>query len=413
MDYVLHQSAVAGDRPTCRVRWSLYFRAAARSAPIRAASIRRCTRPGSSRTGSSAPRSAPSTPPSSPATMSTVRLDRLREFWQRIERKPLWGDTPFGQLAGNAAALLDDDVRRHSGLFLPNSAIALGLNALVGVEHAAFYTIDGLRKTLGDLVDFERIAAKQPRLTVGAVNVRTGKMHYFDSRSVPITLDHVLASGAVPPGFPAVRIDGDPYWDGGLYSNTPVEVVFDDNPRRDSVVFSVQIFPIAGPEPESVMQVLSRQKDIQFASRADSHIPRQEHIHQLRHMVRELINDAGSPARNAGNQGDRRLWLRHADAHRAAQRRSASTRRLSSRSRFHAGRHSSGAGRPAMPTPSAPCSASRGKHRSTRWSASRCTIPTAWMRRPAWKKPVDEHPPDRAVISATGNNYGDCVISAG
>jgi len=65
--------------------------------------------------------------------------------------------------------------------------------------------------------------------------------------------------------------------------------VFDDNPRRDSVVFSVQIFPIAGPEPESVWQVLSRQKDIQFGSRTDSHIPRQEHIHQLRHMVRELV----------------------------------------------------------------------------------------------------------------------------
>jgi NTE family protein len=114
-------------------------------------------------------------------------------------------------------------------------------------------------------------------------------MHYFDSRSIPIMLDHVLASAAVPPGFPAIRIDGDPYWDGGLYSNTPVEVVFDDNPRHDSVVFSVQIFPIAGPEPESLLQVLSRQKDIAFASRADSHIPRQEHIHQLRHMVRELV----------------------------------------------------------------------------------------------------------------------------
>jgi len=160
---------------------------------------------------------------------------------------------------------------------------------LVGVEQAAFYTIDDLRKTVSDVVDFERIKTKHPRLTVGAVNVRTGKMNYFDSREVSVTLDHVLASGAVPPGFPAVRIDGDAYWDGGLYSNTPIEVVFDDNPRRDSVVFSVQIFPIAGPEPESVWQVLSRQKDIQFASRADSHIPRQEHIHQLRHMVRELV----------------------------------------------------------------------------------------------------------------------------
>ncbi len=218
-----------------------------------------------------------------------VRLDRLREFWQRIERKPVWGDTPFGRLAGHAADYWMTIFGGIPGYFAPNTAIAWGLNALVGVEHAAFYTIDELRKTITNVVDFERLNAKQPRLTVGAVNVRTGKMHYFDSRSVPITVDHILASCAVPPGFPAVRIDGDPYWDGALYSNTPVEVVFDDNPRRDSVVFSVQIFPIAGPEPESVWQVLSRQKDIQFASRADSHIPRQEHIHQLRHMVRELV----------------------------------------------------------------------------------------------------------------------------
>jgi NTE family protein len=219
-----------------------------------------------------------------------LRFDRLRHFWDQVGRKPLWDGTPFGQIAGNAASYLLSMVNGITGYYKPNQAIAWGgMNALVGVEHAAFYTIEDLRRTVGSLIDFERLNAKPPRLTVGAVNVRTGKMHYFDSRSLPITLDHILASGALPPGFPAIRIDGDPYWDGGLYSNTPIEVVFDDNPRRDSVVFSVQIFPIAGPEPESVWQVLSRQMDIQYASRADSHIPRQEHIHQLRHMVRELV----------------------------------------------------------------------------------------------------------------------------
>jgi NTE family protein len=218
------------------------------------------------------------------------RLDRLRQFWDQVGRKPLWDGTPLGQIAGNAASYLLSIFNGISGYYKPNQAIAWGgMNALVGAEHAAFYTIDDLRETVSSLVDFGRLNAQHMRLTVGAVNVRTGKMHYFDSRSLPITLDHVLASGALPPGFPAIRIDGDPYWDGGLYSNTPIEVVFDDNPRRDSVVFSVQIFPIAGPEPESVWQVLSRQIDIQYASRADSHIPRQEHIHQLRHMVRELV----------------------------------------------------------------------------------------------------------------------------
>jgi len=218
------------------------------------------------------------------------RLDRLREFWDRVGRKPLWDGTPFGQLAGSTASYLLSIFNGISGYYAPNRAIAWGgLNALVGVDKAAFYTIDDLRQTVSKLVDFGRLNAGHVRLTVGAVNVRTGKMHYFDSRGLPITIDHVLASGALPPGFPAIRIDGDPYWDGGLYSNTPIEVVFDDNPRRDSVVFSVQIFPIAGPEPESVWQVMSRQLDIQYASRADSHIPRQEHIHQLRHMVRELV----------------------------------------------------------------------------------------------------------------------------
>jgi NTE family protein len=217
------------------------------------------------------------------------RLERLREFWDRIEYKPAWSNLPFVQLASSAASYWATIFGGIPGYFAPNPAVAWGLNAHLGAEHAAFYTVDDLRKTLTDMVDLTRLNAKVPRLTIGAVNVRTGKMHYFDSRDMVLTLDHALASAAVPPGFPAVRIDGDPYWDGGLYSNTPVEVVFDDNPRHDSVVFSVQIFPISGDEPQSLWQVLSRQKDIQFASRTDSHIPRQEHIHQLRHMVRELV----------------------------------------------------------------------------------------------------------------------------
>jgi NTE family protein len=227
------------------------------------------------------------------------RLGRLRAFWDRVEQKPLWGETLFGEAMGRSAAYVMSLFNGVSGYYTPNRALAFGgINAVVGVEQAAFYNVADMRKTVGDLVDFERLNSKQTRLTVGAVNVRTGKMHYFDSRSLPLTLDHVLASGALPPGFPAVRIDGDPYWDGGLYSNTPIEVVFDDNPRRDSVVFSVQIFPISGPEPESVMQVLSRQIDIQYASRADAHIPRQEHIHQLRHMVHELVRMMPEELRN-------------------------------------------------------------------------------------------------------------------
>ena len=184
------------------------------------------------------------------------RLPRLHAFWERIESRPLWSDTPWGRLVGHAAAYW-------------NTLLA----AFRAISHRTAPWPGGQTPWSG-------------------LSMRPSTRPTAYARQWPsswTTLDHVLASAAVPPGFPAIRIDGDPYWDGGLYSNTPVEVVFDDNPRHDSVVFSVQIFPIAGPEPESLLQVLSRQKDIAFASRADSHIPRQEHIHQLRHMVRELV----------------------------------------------------------------------------------------------------------------------------
>jgi len=113
-------------------------------------------------------------------------------------------------------------------------------------------------------------------------------MRYFDTRSESVGVDHILASGALPPAFPAVRIDGEAYWDGGLYSNTPIEAVLDDNPRRDSLIFAVNVWHQTAPQPESIWQVMGRQKDIQYASRADSHIARQKQIHRLRHVIREL-----------------------------------------------------------------------------------------------------------------------------
>ncbi len=97
-----------------------------------------------------------------------------------------------------------------------------------------------------------------------------------------------MASGALPPAFPAVRIDGELYWDGGILSNTPVEVVFDDNPRRNSMVFAVHIWNPHGEEPETIWEVMNRQKDVQYSSRAHAHIKRQRQLHRLRHIVAEL-----------------------------------------------------------------------------------------------------------------------------
>ena len=98
-----------------------------------------------------------------------------------------------------------------------------------------------------------------------------------------------MASGALPPAFPAVHIDGELYWDGGVLSNTPVEIVFDDNPRRSSLVFAIHLWQQNGPEPQTIWQVMSRQKEIQYSSRAVSHIRRQKQIHRLRHIIAELV----------------------------------------------------------------------------------------------------------------------------
>jgi NTE family protein len=124
---------------------------------------------------------------------------------------------------------------------------------------------------------------------VGAAHVRTSMMRYFDSRDAEIRVEHIMASGALPPAFPAVRIDGELYWDGGILSNTPTEAIFDDNPRRNSLIFAVHMWNPTGPEPETIWEVLHRQKDIQYSSRIANHIARQRESHRLRHVINELV----------------------------------------------------------------------------------------------------------------------------
>jgi NTE family protein len=209
------------------------------------------------------------------------RLPRLRELWRRFEQAG-----PFAKFSTLAFGI--------AGFFSPRLPAWGGMYANVGVDAASYYSTAPLRETLTQLVDAD-LFGQQTRLTVGAVNVKSGTMRYFDSRDdAALGLDEVMASGALPPGFPAIRVDGEAYWDGGLFSNTPLEAVLDDNPRRDSVIFAVNVWQPTGHEPESLWQVMARQKDIQYASRADSHIARQQQIHRLRHVIRELTKNLPS-----------------------------------------------------------------------------------------------------------------------
>ena len=216
------------------------------------------------------------------------RLDRLNAFWDGVEQQ-----SPAGGLfdvlgLGNFLTQMNTVTRGIPSFFTPNLAALGGPKVAVGVEAASYYSTAPLRDTLHSLVDFDYLCECHTRLTVGAVNAITGHMRYFDSRNERLGADHVMASGALPPAFGAIRIDGDPYWDGGIYSNTPIEAVLDDKPRRDSLIFAVNVWHQTGPEPESMGAVLARLKDIQYASRADSHITRQKQIHRLRHVIREL-----------------------------------------------------------------------------------------------------------------------------
>jgi NTE family protein len=224
------------------------------------------------------------------------RLARLTEFWDRVAYRHAstsWLPNLDGWLRN--VGIVTQGI---PAFFTPRIEPWFGLHARVGLEQAAFYSTEPLRETLSALVDFDYLNRREMRLTVGTVNVCSGRMRYFTNRDAPMDVGHVMASAAFPPGFPSVRIDGETYWDGGIYSNTPLEAVLDDRPRNSSVIFAVQLWPGSGPEPESIWQAMSRQRDIQYSSRAESHLERQRQIHRLRHVIRELGQHIPEDARD-------------------------------------------------------------------------------------------------------------------
>ena len=216
-----------------------------------------------------------------------LRLRRLEEFWRRVTRPALAQLVAAAPLIGPWTANMMTIAGGLTNFFEPN-LMAFFSPVSLGSERSGYYSTEPLERTLGELIDLSLLNKGQPRLTVGAAKVQTGEMRYFDSRDCELTIKHVMASGALPPAFPAVRVDDDLYWDGGILSNTPVEAIFDDYPRRSGLIFAVHMWAPNGPEPDSIGKVLARQKDLQYASRAASHIARQKQLHKLRHIIREL-----------------------------------------------------------------------------------------------------------------------------
>jgi NTE family protein len=161
-------------------------------------------------------------------------------------------------------------------------------------QSQSYYDTSPLKKTLERLVDFDRINDLQCRLSVGAVSVTSGNFRYFDNvefrrQGKLIEPEHIMASGALPPGFPSIVIDGEHYWDGGISSNTPLDYVLDTEINKDLLIFQVDLFSARGLLPETLLEAAEREKDIRFSSRTRMNTDKNRQIHNARRAVRDLI----------------------------------------------------------------------------------------------------------------------------
>lgn len=233
------------------------------------------------------------------------RIERLRQFWRRICQPAPHALAWPTLLAHSAAAALppNDHVNGWAATLSAIAALLQGqrgffeprpmppwLFADGSPQATSFYTTAPLRQTLLDSIDFDRInSGRGLRLIVGAAEVETGNFRYFDSRDTTIRVEHILASGALPPAFPAVEIDGRHYWDGGLVSNTPLEHVLGQWPREDTLALQVDLWSARGPLPKTMMDVLERIKDIQYSSRTRRGTDHVSQTQKLRRALNDLI----------------------------------------------------------------------------------------------------------------------------
>jgi NTE family protein len=262
-----------------------------------------------------------------------VRVEKLREFWETVTADPLTNyasGTLIDAMSRFAAPLAGETQQEWAGLYRKffsllgpaSSPLQLGGDAArqaairwfgtLATLHGApgmyaprilppwlqpagsagatsFYDTSALKGTLERLIDFDRINAGEMRFSVGAVNVTSGNFVYFDNRTHEIRPEHIMASGALPPGFPAVEIEGELYWDGGLVSNTPLQWVLESSERQDTLAFQVDLWSARGAVPTTLGEVVTRQKDIQYSSRTRANSDQFKKVQKMRNALAELL----------------------------------------------------------------------------------------------------------------------------
>ncbi len=215
------------------------------------------------------------------------RMARITEFWERVTTTSAWLPTPWGEAP-----------RRWFNLM--NAGLSMVRGAAGGAT--SFYDTSALRATLLELVDWELLNAGPTRIAVGAVDVRSGNFRYFDSAHERLAPEHIMASGALPPGFPGIEIDGVTYWDGGLVSNTPLQYLLEFEKQVDTLVFQVDLFNARGDVPLDMPAVLTRQKEILYSSRTRNNTDAFRRAHVARARLRDALKRLPSEALTADDR---------------------------------------------------------------------------------------------------------------
>ena len=225
-----------------------------------------------------------------------TRVERLKEFWEMVSSPVSWSPVTKGDRARSlfnetSAALIA--TFGVPGFFTPRLPPA-PLWPPGSPQSQSYYDTAPLKKTLERLVDFDRINDGKTRLSIGVVGVTSGNFKYFDNfefkkRGKKIGPEHIMASGALPPVFPSIVIEGEHYWDGGIASNTPLDFVLDEEVGRDLLIFQVDLFSARGLLPVSLLEAAEREKDIRFSSRTRMNTDKNRQIHNARMAVRDLI----------------------------------------------------------------------------------------------------------------------------
>jgi len=228
------------------------------------------------------------------------RIDKLHGFWQHVAMDvhldwlAAFGDSSVARQFQSNLRTLQAITGGIAGFFKPRHPLSLDLSQIVLPAVASFYDTSPLEVSLNAFVDFDYLNAGHVRYTACAVDVASCELVRFENRKAGtrtkevLTARHVMASGALPPGFAPVEIDGKFYFDGGIYSNTPVDIVLDDAERRDTLCFMIDLWDPTERVPSSIAEVMARQKDIQYASRSSEHLADHKEMQNLRHAIRML-----------------------------------------------------------------------------------------------------------------------------